>query len=79
MAASVCFAATALCAAEVLGDVRETADLGEDFGGGLYERELAYFVEQRVGARRRTTCSGGARKCGLHMTAAAARAGGGHR
>jgi glycerol-3-phosphate dehydrogenase len=29
---------------EVLGDARTVADLGIDFGGGLYERETAYFV-----------------------------------
>ncbi len=29
---------------EVLGDARTLADLGIDFGGGLYEREAAYFV-----------------------------------
>ena len=28
----------------VLGDAREIADLGTDFGGGLYEREVEHFV-----------------------------------
>jgi glycerol-3-phosphate dehydrogenase len=30
----------------VLGDARETADLGTDFGGGLYEREVEHFVRE---------------------------------
>jgi glycerol-3-phosphate dehydrogenase len=30
--------------ATVLGDARKPADLGIDFGGGLYEREVAFFV-----------------------------------
>jgi glycerol-3-phosphate dehydrogenase len=33
-------------AAEVLGDARSSSDLGEDFGAGLSERELRYFVER---------------------------------
>ncbi len=54
-------------AAEVLGDTNSAADLGEDFGGGLTERELAYLVarEWAITAEdvlwRRT-------KTGLHMT-----------
>ncbi|HUY01740.1 MAG TPA: glycerol-3-phosphate dehydrogenase C-terminal domain-containing protein, partial [Rhodocyclaceae bacterium] len=32
-------------AAAVIGDARSVADLGRNFGGGLYERELRYFVE----------------------------------
>ena len=53
--------------ADVLGDARETADLGEDFGGGLTEREVAYFVEREWATTaddvlwRRT-------KAGLQMT-----------
>jgi len=52
--------------AEVLGDAREIADLGRDFGGGLYEREACYFLgkEWAVEAEdmlwRRS-------KAGLHM------------
>lgn len=30
--------------AEVLGDTQTLADLGRDFGGGLYEREVCYFI-----------------------------------
>jgi len=30
----------------VIGDARSVADLGRDFGGGLYEREVRYFVER---------------------------------
>ena len=33
-------------AREVLGDARSPGDLGEDFGGGITEREVAYFVER---------------------------------
>lgn len=53
--------------AEVLGDARSAADLGEDFGGGLTERELAYLTAREWAMNaddvlwRRT-------KAGLHMT-----------
>jgi glycerol-3-phosphate dehydrogenase len=53
-------------AAEVLGDSRGAADLGEDFGAGLCEREVRYLVEHEWAASaedvlwRRT-------KCGLHL------------
>jgi len=33
-------------ARDVLGDTRAPSDLGEDFGGGLTEREVAYFIER---------------------------------
>ncbi len=33
-------------ASEVIGDARTVAELGRDFGGGLYEREIGYFVER---------------------------------
>jgi len=55
------------CSAEVLGDARARGDLGESFGGGLYERELAYLIEREWAQApedvlwRRT-------RCGLHMT-----------
>jgi glycerol-3-phosphate dehydrogenase len=58
-----------LCVAEILGDARETGDLGEAFGGGLYERELDFLVAREWACEpddvlwRRT-------KCGLHMTGA---------
>jgi glycerol-3-phosphate dehydrogenase len=58
-----------LCAAEILGDVRAPADLGESFGGGLYERELAYFLE-REWAREPDDVLWRRTKCGLHMTPA---------
>jgi glycerol-3-phosphate dehydrogenase len=53
--------------AHILGDARQAADLGEDFGGGLTERELAYFIEHEWASTvedvlwRRT-------KAGLQMT-----------
>ena len=31
-------------ATRVIGDARSVADLGRDFGGGLYEREVAHFI-----------------------------------
>ena len=58
-----------LCAAEILGGVRETADLGEAFGGGLYERELVYLIE-REWAREPEDVLWRRTKCGLHMTPA---------
>ena len=56
-------------AGKILDNAKTAADLGEDFGGGLYERELAYLIEHewaRTGEDvlwRRT-------KCGLHMSEA---------
>jgi glycerol-3-phosphate dehydrogenase len=56
--------------AEVLGDARHAADLGEDFGAGLCEREVRYLVKHEWAASaddvlwRRT-------KCGLHLDARA--------
>jgi glycerol-3-phosphate dehydrogenase len=58
-----------LCVAEILGDARETADLGEAFGGGLYARELDFLVE-REWAREPDDVLWRRTKCGLHMTAA---------
>lgn len=57
------------CAAEILGDAASEADLGRNFGGGLYEREIRYLVEREWATEpddilwRRT-------KCGLGMSAA---------
>lgn len=57
-------------AAAVLGDARAVADLGTDFGGGLYSREVDYLRANEWALTaddvlwRRT-------KCGLHMDAAA--------
>ncbi|TAK67826.1 MAG: glycerol-3-phosphate dehydrogenase [Betaproteobacteria bacterium] len=54
---------------QILDRAKTEADLGENFGGGLYERELAYLIEHewaRTGEDvlwRRT-------KCGLHMSEA---------
>ena len=54
-------------ATEVLGNARAPADLGEDFGAGLTEREIAYLREREWASSaedirwRRT-------KCGLSMT-----------
>ncbi len=58
-----------LCAAEILGDAREPVDLGEAFGGGLYERELIYLI-RREWARELDDVLWRRTKCGLHMTAA---------
>jgi len=51
----------------VLGEAKTVTDLGESFGGGLYERELRYLVDEEWAQEaadvlwRRT-------KCGLHMS-----------
>ena len=53
----------------ILDDAQTEADLGENFGGGLYERELAYLIEHEWAGSaddvlwRRT-------KCGLHVNEA---------
>jgi glycerol-3-phosphate dehydrogenase len=53
----------------VLGDARTSADLGEDFGADLTEREIAYLRNEEWASTaedvlwRRT-------KCGLPMTPA---------
>jgi glycerol-3-phosphate dehydrogenase len=54
-------------AADVLGDARTEADLGEAFGGGLYARELTYLVE-REWTRDAEDALWRRTKCGLHMT-----------
>ena len=48
----------------VVGD----GDLGEDFGAGLTEREVRYFVERRNGRRPPRMCCGGAPRPGLLMS-----------
>jgi len=53
----------------VLGDARTTADLGESFGEGLTEREVAWMVEQEW-ARRADDVLWRRTKCGLGMSAA---------
>ena len=61
---------TASLAPKVLGDAKRPGDLGQDFGHGLTEREIDYFIRDewaRTGEDvlwRRT-------KCGLGMPGAA--------
>ncbi|MCC6870344.1 MAG: glycerol-3-phosphate dehydrogenase [Burkholderiales bacterium] len=57
------------CAAEILDDVRQAGDLGEAFGGGLYEREVRFLVE-REWARTPEDVLWRRTKCGLRMTRA---------
>jgi len=52
---------------EVLGDARSIAGLGEDFGGGLHERELRYLIANEW-AREADDVLWRRTKCGLHMT-----------
>jgi len=54
---------------QILDDAKTEADLGEDFGGGLYERELAYLIA-REWARSGDDVLWRRTKCGLHMSAA---------
>ena len=54
---------------ELLGDARGPADLGEDFGGGLYERELHWMLA-REWALTAEDVLWRRSKCGLHMTPA---------
>jgi len=53
-------------APEVLGEAQSEADLGRAFGGGLYERELAYLIE-REWAREADDVLWRRGKFGLHM------------
>ncbi|MBE0619091.1 MAG: glycerol-3-phosphate dehydrogenase [Burkholderiales bacterium] len=55
-------------AGKILDDVKTKADLGEDFGGGLYERELVYLIEHEW-ARAAEDVLWRRTKCGLHMSA----------
>jgi glycerol-3-phosphate dehydrogenase len=52
---------------ELLGDAKDAADLGEDFGANLTEREIAYFVE-REWARSAEDVLWRRTKAGLQMT-----------
>jgi glycerol-3-phosphate dehydrogenase len=54
---------------EIIGDAREERALGQNFGGGLYERELEYLVRNEW-AREAEDVLWRRTKCGLHMTAA---------
>jgi len=56
-------------AAEILADARTEADLGENFGGGLFEAELRYLIANEW-ARDAPDVLWRRTKCGLHMTAA---------
>lgn len=51
---------------DVLGDARAYADLGRDFGGGLTEREVRFFVQYEW-AREADDVMWRRTKCGLHM------------
>jgi len=53
----------------VLGNAVTEADLGENFGGGLYERELRYLYDNEW-AREADDVLWRRTKCGLHMTEA---------
>jgi len=52
---------------ELLGDARGPDDLGEDFGGGLCERELEWMIS-REWVRTAEDILWRRSKCGLHMT-----------
>ena len=54
---------------DVLGDARSLSDLGQDFGGGLYEREVQYFVHHEW-AQEAEDILWRRSKAGLHMSAA---------
>jgi len=56
-----------MLAYDVLGDAREIAALGEYFGGGLYAREVDYFVE-REWARGWEDVLWRRTKTGLHLS-----------
>ena len=51
----------------LLGEAKTVADLGEAFGGGLFEREVRYLVEHEW-AREAEDVLWRRTKCGLHMT-----------
>jgi glycerol-3-phosphate dehydrogenase len=55
-------------AGQILDGARTEADLGENFGGGLYERELTYLIEHEW-ARSGEDVLWRRTKCGLHMSA----------
>lgn len=54
---------------ELLGGAQDMGDLGEDFGGGLCEREVEWMVA-REWARSADDILWRRSKCGLHMTPA---------
>ncbi len=55
--------------AKIIDGAKSAADLGEDFGGGLYERELVHLMEQEW-ARSADDVLWRRTKCGLHMSEA---------
>ena len=55
-------------AQDIIGDARNERDLGRNFGGGLYERELDYLVRNEW-ARDADDVLWRRTKCGLHMSA----------
>jgi glycerol-3-phosphate dehydrogenase len=56
-------------ATRILDGARDAAGLGEDYGGGLTEREVAYLIEQEW-ARTADDVLWRRTKCGLAMTPA---------
>jgi len=56
-------------ATEILAGAKKEADMGENFGGGLYEAEVRYLVDYEW-AREADDVLWRRTKCGLHMTAA---------
>ena len=54
-------------AREILGDVSSEADMGESFGGGLYETEARWFIDHEW-AREADDILWRRTKCGLHMS-----------
>jgi glycerol-3-phosphate dehydrogenase len=52
---------------EILGTATTVADLGENFGGGLYEAELAYFMRKEW-AQTAEDVLWRRSKCGLYMS-----------
>jgi len=63
------FARHGLRSAEVLGDARDMAGLGRDFGGGLTEREAVFLIRHEW-AREPDDVLWRRTKCGLHMSQA---------
>ena len=55
-------------AEEIIGDAAVERDLGRNFGGGLYEREVDYLVRNEW-AREAEDVLWRRTKCGLHMSA----------
>ena len=54
-------------AADILGKAQRETDLGEHYGGGLYEAELRYLIAHEW-AREADDVLWRRTKCGLHMT-----------